>query len=197
MATSLPSTNRWTCPWSPRIRVVVWSTISAPRSCSRTSGRSCVTVWPLRGAMMASLAGLLGRSATAVVAGAPETPPSPLEQAVMARVASATAATARRSLACWTFTVLMRRVPLLDALLEAAADGDAAVGGALHRERHLAGLEVDIGGEVPAAEGQQLQRPGRARRRHGGVHLVHRLLAPPAVKKVKWTVLAPGRPVST
>jgi hypothetical protein len=65
-------------PSSPWMRVVVWLTILA-LSRARRSSASSLTVWPLRGVLMVSLAGLLGRgaAAAAVVAGAADPPPSP------------------------------------------------------------------------------------------------------------------------
>src|SRR5215211_37642 len=67
MLTSLPSTRRWMWPSSPWMRVVVWLMILAPARPRRSSAPS-LTVWPLRGVTMVSLAGLLGRGAAGAAA---------------------------------------------------------------------------------------------------------------------------------
>src|SRR5215216_4526656 len=167
MFTSLPSTSRWMWPSSPWMRVVVWLTILALSRPRRTSAPS-LTVWPLRGARMVSLAGLLGRGAAgaAVVAVAADPPPSPPEQAATASPATASRATARaRRRRRWVTLGLGRRrfmvVPLSDDLLELAAALGAG-GGGLNGERYPAGLEVDVGGEVAGAEADQGQGLGPA-----------------------------------
>src|SRR5215217_7615008 len=164
MLTSLPSTRRWMWPWSPWMRVVVWLTILAPARPRRSSAPS-LTVWPLRGVTIVSLAGLLGRGAAgaAVVADAADPPPSPPEQA--ARPSTATASRAAAETRRWRWATLVRGrfmvVPLSDDLLELAAALGAG-GGGLDGERYAAGLEVDVGGEVAGAEADQGQGLGPA-----------------------------------
>src|SRR5215213_5904251 len=181
MFTSLPSTSRWTWPSSPWMRVVVWLTILAPTSFRRTSGRSWRTVWPLRGVSMVSLAGLLGRAATAVVvaAGSADPPLSP-EQADRARAATAsrTAVRARpvRGRGCAMV------VPLLDELLEPGA-GLGAAGGGVDHERQAARFEVDVGGEMPGAEADQGEGLGPGGGGHPGPGLVGGLLVPGLVEE--------------
>src|SRR5215212_9369150 len=105
MLTSLPSTRRWMWPSSPWMRVVVWLMILAPARPRRSSAPS-LTVWPLRGVTIVSLAGLLGRGAAgaAVVADAADPPPSPPEQAARPSTATASRAAAqtrRRTAGTW------------------------------------------------------------------------------------------------
>src|SRR5215218_1651353 len=178
MFTSLPSTRRWMWPSSPWMRVVVWLTILAPSRPRRSSAPS-LTVWPLRGVTIVSLAGLLGRGAAgaAVVPGAADPPLSPPEQAARPRTARASrvAARARRRGRASLGGRGRRRfmvVPLSDDLLEPAAALGAG-GGGLDGERYPAGFEVDVGGEVAGAEADQGQGLGPARGAgHGGAGLV-------------------------
>src|SRR5829696_4718857 len=165
MFTSLPSTSRWMWPSSPWMRVVVWLMILALSRPRRSSAPS-LTVWPLRGVVMVSLAGLLGRgAAAAVVAGAADPPPSVSEQAARASTATASTATTRARRRGRATLVRRRRwfmvVLLSDDLLELAAALGAG-GGGLDGERYAAGFEVDVGGEVAGAEADQGQGLGRA-----------------------------------
>src|SRR5829696_3223085 len=167
MFTSLPSTRRWMWPSSPWIRVVVWLMILALSRPRRSSAPS-LTVWPLRGAMMVSLAGLLGRgAAAAVVAGAADPPPSPPEQAARASTATAIATAGRAPRGGRRRATLIRErrwfmvVPLFDDLLELAAALGAG-GGGLDGERYAAGFEIDVGGEVAGTEADQRQGLGPA-----------------------------------
>src|SRR4029450_5787011 len=163
MLTSLPSTRRWMWPSSPWMRVVVWLTILAS-SRPRRSWEPSLTVWPLRGVRMVSLAGLLGRGAAeaAVVVGAPDPPPSsPPEQAGRPSTAAASTAAAHTRATLVRGRCRFMTVPLSDDLLELAATVDAG-GGGLDGERYAAGFEVDVGGEMAGAEADQGQGLGGA-----------------------------------
>src|SRR5919204_5769392 len=161
MATSLPSTSRWTCPWSGRMWVLVWVTILAPARPRWTSGVWLWTVWPLWGLRMVSLAVEAGRGPRAVVAGAAEpaeAPPDP-EQPASSSTATARVRVGAVSGRWWRFPCMACTL-LLDLLGEAGADGRAPVGVGVDGEGGRPGLEVDVGGEVAGAEHLQLDGLG-------------------------------------